>query len=777
MIEKGFGMKEKKFKMKIGVFGLNWLIAMIAFGYFLVKYNGLFSLSNDFNAQELPFNIFANRAVKSGDIYFNWAIDMGSDFISSFSFYNLGSPFFWVSLLFPPTAFPYLVGWIFMLKYAVVGLTSYLYFERYTKNQWCAVIGSVLYAFCGYQAANIVFYHFHDVVALFPLLLIGLEQLIEEKRYGKFALFVSVNVLVNWNFFIGEVVFLIAYYIIRYSVITMIKERKWKELVIQVSQCFLEGLLGVGMAAVLFIPSIYAILSNGRVSNHILGANAVSFSSRDYLQFIKALLLPNETLSNQSVLAASNWYSNAAYLPAVGILFVVAYMMEQKKDWIDKILKLSLITALIPLFNNIFTLFNAESYRRWYYMPILIMVLASIKIIERTREDEKVKKNVVKAGRGIVVAILLLSTYLLFFKWSNDIENAINSLPAFFCYLLLGLSSILIVLLLVKHFKKYFYLLLFVLIASVGCLNIMLNIVRYHQNEKWNSAQEVYNEIVRTGEDLESDILPYRYTLDDSYYNRNMGSSLTSVNSFISTVDTGIFEFYDGIGKHRHTQTPAGPDGTNELLSVRYYITEKKQEDKEAVQIKHNGNCEVYIYEDPTALPVGFTYDSYILQSEFQKLDKAVLSRVMLSTLVVKDEDEPIVKRVLEHYDLSTEKEFSAQNKYADILSHKAESSIEFKHSFTGFTSKIVCDKDKYAFFSVPFGKRWSASVNGESVEILNINGLMAVPVFAGDNQIQFFYSTAINKISFIISVLSTIIVISIIIISNKNIKYKKINT
>lgn len=766
-------MNKKEFKMKIVVFGLNWLIAMIAFGYFLVKYKGLLSLSNDFNAQELAFNIFANRSIKSGDIYFNWAIDIGSDFISSFSFYNLGSPFFWVSLLFSPITFPYLVGWIFMLKYAVAGLTSYLYFQRYIRNQWCSIIGSVLYAFCGYQAANIVFYHFHDVVALFPLLLIGLEQLIEEKKYGRFAVCVCINALVNWNFFIGEVVFLIAYYTIRYSVFLKIKERKWKELIIQISLCLVEGILGIAMAAVIFIPSVYAILSNGRVSNHILGVNAISFSSRDYLQFIKALLLPNETLSNQSALAETNWYSNAAYLPAVGVLFVVTYMMGKKKDWIYKILKLSFVTALIPLLNNIFTLFNAESYRRWYYMPILIMVLASIKIIEQIKEDKEIKDKVVKVGRGIVISILLLSAYLWFYKWSNDKVNAINSPTAFICYLLLGLLSILIVILLVKYFKKYFYPLLLVLIASVGCLNIMLNIVRYHQNDVWNSDIEVYNEIIKTGEDLESNILPYRYTIDNAYYNRNMGSSLTSVNSFISTVDTGIFEFYDAIGKHRHTQTPVGPDGTNELLSVRYYVTEKKREDIEAVKISHNGNCEIYVYEEDIVLPIGFTYDSYILQSEFKELDKTVLSKVMLRTLVIKNEDEPIVQRVLEHYDLSTAKEFSTRNKYDDILNHKVESSIEFEHSFTGFTSKIICDKDKYAFFSVPFGTRWHAAVNGEPVEILNINGLMAVPVFAGDNQIKFFYNTKINKISFIISILSTIIVINIMIFFDKNTKWK----
>lgn len=758
-------------KIGIRVFLLNWFLAFCSFGYFLIKYKGLLFLACDFDAQELAFHIFTNRAIKSGDIYFNWAIDMGSDFISSFSFYNLGSPFFWISLLFPATLFPYEVGWIFLFKYAVAGLTSYCYLQRYFDRKWCAVLGSVLYAFCGYQAANIVFYHFHDAVAFFPLLLIGLEQLVEEKKFGRLALAVWINALVNWNFFIGEVVFLILYYLIRYDALVKIKEKKWMVLIREIILCLIEGILGIGMAAVIFIPSVVAILSNNRISNHILGANAVSFSSRDYLQLIKALLLPNETLCNQSALAATNWYSIAAYLPAIGISFVVAYVMINKTDWISKLLKVALLFALIPLFNNVFTLFNAESYRRWYYMPILIMVLASAKIMEKIQEDEKTRRIVVRGGMGAFFSILVLSGYLWFYKWSSDKANAINSPKTFLLYLMLGMISLLLVIVLVKYIwnRKYFYPFLLSIIASVGCINIMFNIVRYHQHADWKSGTEAYNEIVRTGENLQSDILPYRYAMADSYYNRNMGSSLTSIDSFISTVDSGIFEFYDAIGKHRHTQTPDGPDGTNELLSVKYYITEKKREKEEASEVYDNGSRKVYVYEEYHAIPIGFTYDSYILESEFKELKAEIAARVMLRTLVVKDNKEELVQNRLEHYDLNSAEEFSSENKEKDISNRKMESSREFEHSTTGFSSYMLCSADKYAFYSVPFSARWSATVNGEPVEILNINGLMAVPVWEGENRIEFIYSTKINQISFIISVVSTILVMGGIFIFRSN--------
>ena len=204
------GKLEKK-RFLFVVFAVNFLAAFLSLVWFIVKGNGLFMQAYDFNAQEIPFNMLANQAIKSGDVFWNWNIDIGSDFVETFSFYNLGSPFFWITLLFPADAFPYLIAWIYMLKYAAAGLFSYIYIHRFVKNEKAALIGSMLYAFSGFQCCNLLFYHFHDVVALFPLMLIGLEKLQTENKKGVFALSIFVNALLNYFFFIGEVLFIIVY--------------------------------------------------------------------------------------------------------------------------------------------------------------------------------------------------------------------------------------------------------------------------------------------------------------------------------------------------------------------------------------------------------------------------------------------------------------------------------------------------------------------------------------------------------------------------------------
>lgn len=157
---------------------------------YMILNHGLFTVLWDFNSQQIPFNIHGNNAIKQGNIFWDWNVDLGSNFIGAYSFYTLGSPFFWLSLLFPSWMFPYLVGPLLILKYCVAGVTSYAYIERYVVHKKYAIIGALLYAFSGFTTVNLMFNHFHDVVALFPLLLVGMDKLVVDKNQA-FLLFRS----------------------------------------------------------------------------------------------------------------------------------------------------------------------------------------------------------------------------------------------------------------------------------------------------------------------------------------------------------------------------------------------------------------------------------------------------------------------------------------------------------------------------------------------------------------------------------------------------------
>ena len=59
---------------------------------------------------------------------FSWATDLGSGAMNAYSFYLYGSPFFWLSLIFPQNWLPYLMA------------VSYTHLDVYKRQIWTCLI-------------------------------------------------------------------------------------------------------------------------------------------------------------------------------------------------------------------------------------------------------------------------------------------------------------------------------------------------------------------------------------------------------------------------------------------------------------------------------------------------------------------------------------------------------------------------------------------------------------------------------------------------------------
>ena len=83
----------------------------------------------------------------------------------------------------------------------------------------------------------------------------------------------------------------------------------------------------------------------------------------------------------------------------------------------------------------------------------------------------------------------------------------------------------------------------------------------------------------------------------------------------------------------------------------------------------------------------------------------------------------------------------------------------EFTATRTGFTAKTDYDTDALVFFSVPYDDGFTAAVNGEPAAIEKVdNGMMAVYVPAGENEIEFTYHTPGLKVSAIVSAVAIVV-------------------
>ena len=373
------------------VFLLALLAAALMLAPIVIYEKGCFFFFGDFNVQQIPFYRLAHDAVREGSVFWNSYTDLGVNFIASYSFYLLFSPFFWLTLPFPSEAVPYLMAPLLVLKTACMALTSYFYIRRFVREEDTAVLGGLLYAFSGFATYNIFFNHFHEAMVFFPLLLIGVEEVVQNRRRGVFAAAVAVNCIVNYWFFIGEVVFTVLYVFVRMT------DPNWgvswrrfslkKFLPIAV-----ESILGVLIAMAVLLPSALALLGNPRTTsdNLLSGWSFWLYSNVQRIpQILQSLFFPPDLPSRPNFFpdAGAKWSSLSAWLPLFGVSGVVAFLAAARRSWLKKLLMICLFMALVPGLNAAFILFNNSYYARWFYMPVLMMALATATAFDRREAD------------------------------------------------------------------------------------------------------------------------------------------------------------------------------------------------------------------------------------------------------------------------------------------------------------------------------------------------------------------------------------------------------
>lgn len=721
------------------VFFLNFLCAAIAMLPYAFGNGGILTLCEDFNAETIPYYYIMNRAVRSGEIFWNWGIDIGSDFIIAFGM-RLCSPFNWIAVLVPESWIPYASVWILLLKYAAAGVTAYMYIRRYTKRIETAAIGSMLYAFSGYQLVSLVFNVF-DAVIFFPLMLYSLDRLVLEKKRGWFALAVCINACVSFSLFVQSAILCIIYFIIRFWIGD---KRAWR----YIGVCMLEAVIGVGIAAFVFVPQLLWMLANNRAAVKLTGSASLSFSTLEILNTIRAWLFPAEAMSNGSSLMETDWTSNAGYLPLVGIVLAVVFGNRNRKHWLTRCMIICIVIMFIPGLNNMFTLMGGYHYRRWYYFVTLMASLASCKVIDETDNNTSIWKE-----SALVFSLIIgYALFVGFVSWDGTDTLAIYDENRYHFGITVACVGILVTAV-IWRFAKYADRGL-LLLAGIFAMAVLLtyNAVGDYQlqsdhgigEDSSNDPEIMTNELFRTNDVLgDEEIWPNRVAYWNNYYNYAMIDGLPPRMAFHSVVSNSISELYEMLGTPRYSaMSPYGPSGTDELLSVRYFVLNYDLSSSlTKIREMDNGNYTVRLYEDTTALPVGFTYSTYMTRSEFLTYPVEDRAAVMLKTLVVRDEDAHIVADILEHFDPEVYGIPTTEHIRKYKLEHSGEAATgHYKGRSGSFGVIMNVPSDRYAFFSVPYDSSWTATVNSEEAEILNINGLMAVRIPAGESVVEFKY-------------------------------------
>ena len=164
------------------------------------------------------------------------------------------------------------MSYLIVFKIGLAGLTSYLYLSRRAAagnggaetpckkmgtEKMGALFFSCFYALSGFMAAYNYNIMWVDCVVLLPLIVLGLERLVREGRCGLYCVSLALSIFTNYYISIMICIFLVLYF-----GMLLVTERRSLSRICRrdIPRFALYSLLAGGMAAVLLIPEVCAIL-------------------------------------------------------------------------------------------------------------------------------------------------------------------------------------------------------------------------------------------------------------------------------------------------------------------------------------------------------------------------------------------------------------------------------------------------------------------------------------------------------------------------------------
>ena len=785
--QKASGGWRNNYYLKAFFLGLG--LSFLVFLPFLLVDGGRFLFYGDFNVQQVPFYRLAHDAVRAGNLGWNQYTDLGANFIGSYSFYLLGSPFFWLTIPFPSEWVQFLMGPLLILKFACATLTAYIYLHRYTKTPETALIAAVLYSFSGFSIYNIFFNHFHEAMVFFPLLLAALDEYMATRRRGLFALAVCFCCLANYYFFVGQVTFTLLYFFLRLLC------RSWKISLRDFLLLGLEAVLGLGMSGILLLPSVLTVTQNYRASEYINGWSAVLYNNvQRYLHILECFFFPPDLPARPNFTpdSGSKWSSLGAWLPLFGMTGVIGWLQLRRKHWLKKLLWALFLMALVPFLNSAFQLMNTSFYARWYYMLTLMMALATGMALECPQVNWK---RSITWSLAITCAIGGVVGFMPTFSTDGAGETTVTlgledyptRLWTYVAISLLCLGAVAYLLLFQRKTRKIFLRSTAVALSCVAvCYSIYFIALGKTQSEYTWDHLIPYN--LNGGEEVDlPDLEVCRSDFYESLDNAGMFWEIPTIQAFHSVVPGSIMEFYDSIGVQRDvaSRPEAEHYAIRGLLSVHWlfdddhdsdFFAGESMDDPAMPGFAYYGNANGYdIWENQYYIPMGFSYDYYITRSEYNALNEGSENAMgdrelaMLRAIVIEDDRVQYYEGILEHLPESM-RSFTENGYLQDCLDRRTRSCSSFTYTNTGFTAQIDSTQEQIIFFSVPYEAGWSAAVNGEPVAIEKVNvGFMAVVVPEGDSvTIEFTYRTPGLALGFGITLVSLALLVAYLMLMNR---------
>ena len=292
------------------------------------------------------------------------------------------------------------MGVFIMIKLCLISFTSYIYINHkyHNINYFYKLLFSILYTFNGYIIFNYFNHMWLDIVILFPILVIYLDKLLDNKDIAGYIIVLSLSLIFTFYYSYFILIFILFYTFIH---LHLSKKAEIKDIVFKLGKGTFIAFL---ISAFSSLPLIYQILTSSRFHTEV----------------------STELFSNLPMKSLYVLYSPLMII--YFILLLTKYKSDKKHVFGYFII---VLLYLIPvIFDPINALLHGGTYwsfpYRYGFITSFILMDASLYYISNYLKEEDVKIDLIGKFSYLVIMLLLSGLiYLSLKSRANIIDKGI----------------------------------------------------------------------------------------------------------------------------------------------------------------------------------------------------------------------------------------------------------------------------------------------------------------------------------------------------------------
>ena len=359
----------------------------------------------DMYHQYCPFFMeLREKLTTGGSLLYSWNLGLGADFVSLFAYY-LSSPMNWLLVLCPKGLVIEFMTFTTWIKIAAAGLCFFIYlkehFELVGKDNkfhlitvMPALVFSTAYAFSGYVATYSWNIMWMDSIAIFPLIILGLERLVKKNKPALYYIALASSILCNYYISVMICMFLCLYFVILFF------EQKTGKIKAVLNFAWYSLLAG-GTGAVLIIPTAIT-----------LGISGSGNDLPEKMEWYFGIVAELSRLCNLAAPYTGNDHWPSLYCGAFTVLLVVMYVFNKRIKWYHKVPRILLLALFIVSFANNYLDYIWHGLRfptslpgRQAFLFIFLMLVVGFETY-RKRKGNKLWHAIVATGICVVTIVL-----------------------------------------------------------------------------------------------------------------------------------------------------------------------------------------------------------------------------------------------------------------------------------------------------------------------------------------------------------------------------------